>query len=119
MYIYVSLGPCGMAILAERMITLVRCMTGHAVATVKARSMRRLKPGDFLDAHMCQNILKVDRNSFEKAARICIEMYHKWLFLSQGFAESHAAKFCAEENLSETDTPTQVITLAFTGWTLR
>ncbi|XP_076447351.1 zinc finger C3HC-type protein 1-like [Babylonia areolata] len=36
-----------------------------------------------------------------------------------GFAESHAAKFCAEENMSETDTPTQVITLAFTGWTVR
>ncbi|KAL8604349.1 hypothetical protein ACOMHN_028112 [Nucella lapillus] len=36
-----------------------------------------------------------------------------------GFAESHAAKFCAEESMSETSTPTQVITLAFTGWTLR
>ncbi|XP_070193249.1 zinc finger C3HC-type protein 1-like isoform X2 [Littorina saxatilis] len=35
-----------------------------------------------------------------------------------GFAEVHAAKFCAEDDMLETDTPTQVITLAFTGWTL-
>lgn len=46
-------------------------------------------------------------------------IYSSHLFwVLQGFAESHAAKFCAEENMSETDTPTQVITLAFTGWTL-
>ncbi|KAK7489630.1 hypothetical protein BaRGS_00019025 [Batillaria attramentaria] len=35
-----------------------------------------------------------------------------------GFSEGHAAKFHTEERMSEADVPTQIITLAFTGWTL-
>ena len=58
----------------------------------------------------------IQKKQFIHCILILIGFFLSLVF--QGFAESHAAKFCAEENMSEADTPTQVITLAFTGWTL-